>query len=115
MVYCSYCGQLNDYSRSFDCAGCGANLPRAADYAPRQAYPPSPIQPAYVVPIVPVVPYFRCRFCQTTYPPQMRQKISVAGWIIFAFLLLFCFPLCFIGLLMKEDYRVCSVCGILLG
>jgi LITAF-like zinc ribbon domain len=119
MIYCSYCGQLNDHARSFECIGCGASLPRPADYAPpRPIYSP-PVQPAYIVPIVPVVPYvaqnFRCPFCQTTYPPLLRQRISAGGWIVFVALLLFCFPFCFIGLLIKESYRVCAGCGLNLG
>jgi hypothetical protein len=120
MIYCSYCGQLNDHTRSLECTGCGASLPRGAAYAPpRPVYQPPPIQPAYVVPVMPVMPYavqnFRCPFCQTTYPPLLRQKVSAAGWVVFALLLLFCIPLCFIGLSMKDEYRVCAGCGVTIG
>jgi hypothetical protein len=58
---------------------------------------------------------FCCPYCQTDIPPHMAEKISTAGWVIFAVLLIGCFPLCFIGLLIKEDYRICSQCGIKLG
>jgi predicted Zn finger-like uncharacterized protein len=58
---------------------------------------------------------FRCPFCQSTYPPEVKRRISTAGWITFAVLLLACFPLSLIGLFIKEDYRVCSSCRIKLG
>jgi len=31
--------------------------------------------------------------------------------VVFVVMLLFCWPLFFIGLLMKEEYQVCSDCG----
>jgi hypothetical protein len=31
--------------------------------------------------------------------------------VVFAVMITFCFPLFFIGLLMKERYRVCGDCG----
>lgn len=58
---------------------------------------------------------FHCPFCQANDPPEVRSKISTAGWVIFVVLLIGCFPLCIIGLFIKEDYRVCSSCGIKLG
>jgi hypothetical protein len=58
---------------------------------------------------------FCCPFCQTHRPPEVNSKISAAGWVIFVVLLICCFPACFIGLFIKEDYRVCSQCGIRLG
>jgi hypothetical protein len=58
---------------------------------------------------------FTCPFCRTEAVPIVRQKISAAGWITFVILLLFCLPLFWIGLLIKEDYRMCSGCGTKLG
>ncbi len=58
---------------------------------------------------------FHCPFCRSNDPPQVRSKISTAGWVVFVVLLLFCFPLCIIGLFITENYRVCSSCGINLG
>jgi hypothetical protein len=55
---------------------------------------------------------FRCRHCQSTRPPLTRTKVSGAGWFLFFILAVFlCLPLCWIGLLMKEEYRVCGDCG----
>lgn len=58
---------------------------------------------------------FECPECGSTGPPIIRSQISQAGWIVFVVLLLFFFPLCFLGLLMKEEYRVCTDCGARLG
>ena len=40
---------------------------------------------------------FRCPFCQSTQPPQLKSKISTAGWVMFVVLLIACFPLCVIA------------------
>lgn len=58
---------------------------------------------------------FRCPFCKTSSPPYVRSKISTAGWVLFVVLLLGCFPVCWVGLLITENYRVCDECGITLG
>ena len=60
-------------------------------------------------------PRFKCPYCGSTESPTIKQQISTAGWVTFAVLLLFCLPLFWIGLLMKEDYRVCYDCGAKLG
>jgi hypothetical protein len=58
---------------------------------------------------------FHCPFCQSSATPIEQSKISGAGWITFALFLLFFCPLCWVGLLMKESYRVCASCGMKLG
>jgi hypothetical protein len=62
-------------------------------------------------------PMFQCPFCHTTVLPRIERRISTAGWVFFIILLGFMItiPFCWIGLLMKEEYRVCSVCSITLG
>jgi DNA-directed RNA polymerase subunit RPC12/RpoP len=57
-------------------------------------------------------PQYRCPYCGSPHPPRVVEKISTGGWIVFAVMLLFCFPLFFIGLLMKETYQVCQQCGV---
>ena len=37
----------------------------------------------------------------------MTQEIAVGGWVVFAVLIFFCIPLCWIGLLITEDKRKC--------
>ena len=62
-------------------------------------------------------PLFQCPLCHTNVPPRVGRKISTTGWVVFV--LLTCFlitiPFCWIGLLIKEDYRVCSMCGMKFG
>ena len=58
---------------------------------------------------------FRCPFCGSREPTQTRSQISVGGWVVFAVMLFFCFPLFWIGLLMTEEYHVCSECGHKIG
>lgn len=58
---------------------------------------------------------FRCPFCGSRETPDTRSQISVGGWVVFAVMMFFCFPLFWIGLLMTEEYRVCRDCGSKLG
>jgi len=54
---------------------------------------------------------YRCPRCSNQQLPKVIKRISTAGWIVFAVLLLVFFPLFWIGLLIKEDVRLCSVCN----
>lgn len=72
--------------------------------------PPMPGLPVYAPPVI-----VGCPHCHSPYPPVLMQKISSAGWIVFVIMLVMCVPLCWIGLLIKEDYRVCATCGLYLG
>jgi hypothetical protein len=58
---------------------------------------------------------YRCPRCGTQNAPYLTKKISSAGWIVFAILLVAFFPLFWIGFLIKEDVKVCSVCNIRVG
>jgi hypothetical protein len=58
---------------------------------------------------------FRCPYCQHEGPPRIEKQISTAGWVVFVVLLIFCLPLFWIGLLIKEDKRICAGCGTPLG
>ena len=61
-------------------------------------------------------PSFRCPYCKSDEVPVRKSQVSQAGWIVFILMLLFlCLPLCWIGLLIKEEYRVCADCGSKLG
>ncbi len=55
---------------------------------------------------------FRCPNCMSAFPPKLEKKISTAGWITFAALLIFFFPLFWIGLLIKEDVVTCQSCNV---
>ena len=56
-----------------------------------------------------------CPRCSSQLMPRFERKISTAGWIVFAVLLVTFFPLFWIGFLIKEDVRVCPVCNLSLG
>lgn len=58
---------------------------------------------------------FRCPYCDSDRLPYTRKSISTGGWVVFAVMLLFCFPLFWIGLLMTEGHRECSDCGMRIG
>ena len=53
---------------------------------------------------------YRCPHCGTNYLPILERRISTAGWITFALLLVFTFIFFWIGLLIKEDVPICPVC-----
>jgi hypothetical protein len=54
---------------------------------------------------------YECPHCGCPDEPVSRQQVSPAGWVTFAVMLAFCWPLCWIGLLMNEDYLACGDCG----
>ncbi len=55
---------------------------------------------------------YRCPRCGSQLLPRLERKISSAGWITFAVLIVAFFPLFWIGLLIKEDVRSCPVCNL---
>lgn len=52
-----------------------------------------------------------CSRCGNRHIPQVERRISTAGWITFAVLLVFFFPLFWIGLMIKEDVQICPACN----
>jgi hypothetical protein len=57
---------------------------------------------------------FVCPYCDYEGRPVRRETISTGGWILFAFLILFCIPLCWLPFVVedfKERSRVCLGCG----
>lgn len=52
-----------------------------------------------------------CDYCGSTARPYITSQISEGGWATFIILLIFFFPLCWIGLLMTETRVKCSDCG----
>ena len=122
MITCNNCGRVNDESTRI-CRYCGTVIghsrPQSAgsqvrDYAPPASTPPGASYTpqsleSYSPPGVAAGGY-RCPNCQSTYPPVAEKRISTEGWIVFCALLIFCLPLFWIGLLMKEELRVCPMC-----
>jgi hypothetical protein len=60
---------------------------------------------------------FTCPFCRATAPPITRSKVSTTGWVLFLLLTISCFGifLAWVGLLIRENYKVCSRCGVRIG
>lgn len=58
----------------------------------------------------PIAMAYRCPNCMGQFLPQIERRISTAGWIVFAVLLVMFFPLFWVGFLIKEDVRVCPSC-----
>jgi hypothetical protein len=74
---------------------------------------------------------FCCIHCGSHEEPDVSTQVSTGGWVGFAVLLLLTLPgiifsgnfamigpailICCIALLIREDYRTCSDCGIRLG
>lgn len=87
--------------------------PSAPNKTPQQVQPIPPAPPPYHAPQTNHPAHqrgYRCPRCNSNALPIGRAQISEAGWITFVLMLVFCFPLFFIGLLMTEEYRVCPVC-----
>lgn len=57
------------------------------------------------------VQLWTCHVCRFQGQAMLREKVSTAGWVVFALLLLFCLPLFWIGLLIKDRVAVCPQCG----
>lgn len=59
---------------------------------------------------------YRCPFCRCREYPVIYTKVSTAGLLFFWLTCLFlCWPICWIGLLMRDTYRMCPECGMKLG
>ena len=57
-------------------------------------------------------PNYHCPKCMSRFTPRTERRISTAGWITFSVLLVFFLPLFWIGLLIKEDVKICPSCGL---
>jgi hypothetical protein len=130
MVTCYHCGQSNAEG-TLICRYCGGALASFGSQAratqPKDYEPPQPHLWASETPPAPVAqaqPYasqfpahagYRCPHCGSAFVPMIAKKISADGWLTFALLLFFCPPFFWIGLLMKEEYRMCATCGTKFG
>jgi RNA polymerase subunit RPABC4/transcription elongation factor Spt4 len=140
MIQCQNCGQTNAAESQF-CRFCGTKflvrqpMPQSGyDYqAPRPyAWKTDELQthsearktaagsgPGHSALVSPGAQYmtgnYRCPNCGTGYLPVIERRISTAGWITFAALLVFTVIFFWIGLLIKEDVRICPVCRVKLG
>ena len=74
-----------------------------------------PQQQVYMMPYIALGPVLHCPYCHAHAPVRVEKRISTLGWVVFGVLLFFTVILCWIGLLIKEDYYVCSRCSMKLG
>lgn len=58
---------------------------------------------------------YRCPNCGTQNLPVITRRISTPGWVVFGLLLFFTIIFFWIGLLIREDVRICPVCGFRVG
>ena len=108
---CRSCGMQNS-SNAFICQKCFAKFdgnPMNSAHAPLTvANPNAPIIQMRVI----QNPGFRCPFCQSRIGYYINTKISTGGWVFFVLFLLFCFPLCWIGLLIVDKHQFCAHCNM---
>lgn len=78
---------------------------QAHNYPPAHFYGAAPLQ----------APAWTCPFCRYQGQPTQHHKISTGGWVVFAVLLVFCFPICWIGLGIRETTIECTGCGTPVG
>jgi hypothetical protein len=78
-----------------------------------------PVQPAHLYqqqqPQYYAYGHHYCPNCRTQVIPQLKRKISQAGWIVFAVLLVTVPPLFWIGFCIREDVKICPICGTRVG
>ena len=58
---------------------------------------------------------YHCPRCSSQMMPKVVKRVSTAGWITFAVLMVTTGIFFWIGLLIKEDVRLCPVCNFKLG
>jgi DNA-directed RNA polymerase subunit RPC12/RpoP len=104
---CLECGKdLTGRERVQTCADCGAIFCSAGCYREHHYYAHSRRRKKKRRP-----ERVECPRCDSTARPYSTWVISQNGWIVFAILLIFFFPLCWIGLLMTEPEYRCSDCN----
>ena len=102
---CLECGRdLSRHARVQTCPDCGSLFCSAACYRDHHHHAHSRKQKKRSRPV-------ECEYCGSTAPPHRKTEISQEGWITFALLMVFFFPLFWIGLLMTKTEWFCADCG----
>ncbi|HMQ03483.1 MAG TPA: LITAF-like zinc ribbon domain-containing protein [Pyrinomonadaceae bacterium] len=105
-----YAWKTDEYQTQTDARARPDNVHSFAGHA-QQDY----AQPLAHAPFAYMGANYRCPNCGTTTLPITERRISTAGWITFALLLVFTVIFFWIGLLMKQNVSVCPVCRATLG
>jgi hypothetical protein len=58
---------------------------------------------------------YSCPYCGDKSRPRTYQQTSRTGYYVFVLLLIFFFPLCWLGFFIREQRVRCRGCGIQLG
>jgi len=101
-----------------DLGGMNPANPGAVESPYTQKPAPHPIDSGGISPVVgsyptsSIQPGFCCPYCHTNQPPIWKSEVSQIGWIVFAVLLATTCVCCFIGLFIRDKYRICSQCKI---
>jgi len=104
---CLECGlNLTGRARVQTCSDCGSSFCSSACYREHRYYAHSRQRKKKRRP-----ERVECLRCDSTARPRTTWVISQTGWVVFAVLLIFFFPLCWIGLLMTEPEYRCADCG----
>ncbi|GIU82634.1 MAG: hypothetical protein D6687_06080 [Acidobacteria bacterium] len=143
MIKCDYCQKFNEPGLRF-CIHCGSRLrehtsselkppkPYAwkrteENFEQPQTHPltqplTQPLTRPQTQPLAsqmafphPGKPHYYCPRCRIHVDPIISSKVADAGWVVFVLLLLFCLPLFWIGLLIRETILVCPFCRLRLG
>ena len=102
---CLECGvDVTRRSRVQTCPDCGSLFCSAACYREHHHHAHARKQKKHSR-------FVECDYCGSTARPRTTTEISQGGWIVFALLLVFFFPLFWIGLLMTETKVMCDDCG----
>jgi hypothetical protein len=54
----------------------------------------------------------RCPLCNAVGPPAVKSQVTAVGWFVVVSMLCTCFPLAFLGLLIREPVQRCAGCGL---
>lgn len=55
-------------------------------------------------------PGFACPYCRSQQPPITKSEVSTVGWIVCVILLVTTCFFCWVGLLIRDKFAVCSSC-----
>jgi DNA-directed RNA polymerase subunit RPC12/RpoP len=100
---CLECGaDVTERARVQTCSDCGSLLCSAMCYREHRYHAHSQRKRR---------PRNACPYCGSMARPYYTTVISQGGWTAFFLLLVFFFPLCWIGLLMTETQMKCDDCG----
>jgi DNA-directed RNA polymerase subunit RPC12/RpoP len=103
---CLECGKdVSNRSQLQTCPDCGSSFCSAMCYREHRHHSHEP------APAPKRKQFVECVRCGSSARPYRSTVISQGGWIVFALLLIFFFPLFWIGLLMTETHEKCFDCG----